>query len=63
MLLSYEAFLALSNEEQEAYFFRFADPLDYAAWLKAAKKAYEDDLTSIIVTGPVDLETLKTHEP
>ena len=57
-LLTYEEFLALSEDAQEAYFDEFADPLDYKAWLNAAKKEYEDNQTSVIITGPIDLGTL-----
>lgn len=57
-LLTYEEFLALSNEDQQAYFYLFADPVDYAQWLQQAQQEYEDRQISIIVTGPVDLETL-----
>lgn len=57
-LLTYKEFLALSNADQQAYFFLFADPLDYARWLRQAQQDYEDGKTSIVVTGPVDLETL-----
>lgn len=57
-LLTYEEFLSLSNEDQQAYFFCFEDPVQYAQWLRQAQQDYEDGKTSIIVTGPVDLETL-----
>lgn len=59
-LLTYEEFLALTPAEQQAYFFLFEDPLDYARWMQKAQQEYEDGQTSIIVTGPVDLSTLPT---
>lgn len=58
VLLTYEQFIQLSEDEQDAYFLQFADPRDYAAWLRKAKKEYEDNQTSIIITGPIDLSTL-----
>ena len=58
VLLTYEKFMQLSPAEQDAYFLQFADPRDYAAWLRAAKQEYENDQTSIIITGPIDLGTL-----
>lgn len=61
-LLTYEEFLSLSNEEQQAYFFLFADPLDYAAWLQQAQKEYQDSQQSIVITGPIDLSTLPTGD-
>lgn len=57
-LLTYEEFLALSNEDQQAYFFLFADPLDYALWLRQAQQDYEEGKTSVVVTGPVDLDDI-----
>ncbi len=57
-LLTYEEFLALSNAQQQAYFYLFEDPLKYAQWLQKAQQEYEDGKTSITVTGPVDLSTL-----
>lgn len=58
VLLTYEKFIQLSPAEQDGYFLQFADPRDYAAWLRAAKQEYEDNQTSIIITGPIDLSTL-----
>lgn len=57
-LLTYEEFLALSNAEQQAYFFCFDDPLDYAQWLRQAQQDYEEGKAEIVVTGPVDFGDL-----
>ncbi len=57
-LLTYEEFLALSNADQQAYFFCFDDPLDYAQWLRRAQQDYEAGKAEIVVTGPVDFGDL-----
>ncbi len=61
VLLTYEQFLQLSAAEQDAYFLQFVDPRDYSAWLRKAKEEYEDNQTSIIITGPIDLSTLPAN--
>lgn len=53
--ISYEAYLAMSPQQQEAYFLLFADPQDYIAWLNEAKLEYEKNQNTIIATGEVDL--------
>lgn len=61
--LTYEAYLALSVDEQEAYFDSFSDPREYTQWLKGAKKAWEEKQQSILVTGPVDMEQIAKEDP
>ncbi len=55
--ISYEEYLAMSGAEQEAYFAQFSDPMEYFAWLNAAKAEYDAKNPSIDIgaDGNIDL--------
>lgn len=50
-LLTYEEYMALSPEEQQAYFLSFEDPADYMAWFNQAKAEYEANKDDIVIGG------------
>ena len=56
----YEAYMALSPEEQQAYFLSFSSYTDFFAWFNAAKDAYEalQDRIEIGGDGNVDIGDL-----
>lgn len=47
----YEAYLALSGEEQQEYMNTFATPMDFIEWCKAKQAEHESHDTSIIASG------------
>ena len=53
--LTYEEFLALSDKDQEAYFYQYADPADYLAWLENAMAEYEATRSTIVAEGDVNI--------
>ena len=48
---AYEAFLAMSGAEQEAYMNTFPSPLDFIAWCKEAEAEHASHTNVITVTG------------
>ena len=53
--LSYEEYLAMTPAEQQAHYERFASLEAYIAWHNAALAEYEENQTSVEVTGPIDI--------
>lgn len=53
--LTYEEFLALSDKDQEAYFYQHADLSDYLAWLENAMAEYEATRSTIVAEGDVNI--------
>lgn len=58
--LTYEAYNAMSAEEQQAFYLSFADPQDFFDWYNAAKEDHEKNNGNIIIgeDGVIDLEDL-----
>ena len=50
-VLTYEAYMAMSAEQQQAYFESFADVQSFFAWYNAAKAEYEKENSSIEIGG------------
>ena len=55
---SYEAYLAMSPEQQLAYMNSFPQLESFIAWFDAAKAEYDENNQGIVVTGPIDLEQI-----
>ncbi len=53
--MTYEEYLALSGQEQAAYFQSFADPAEYFQWYNQAKADYDKKEVHDIEDGKVDL--------
>ncbi len=55
--ISYEEYIAMSGEEQEAYFMQFSDPMAFFVWLETAKAEYDAKNPSIDIgdDGNIDL--------
>lgn len=53
--LTYEEYLAMTPEQQQAHYEQFPSLEAYIAWHNAALKEYEDSQTSIEVTGGIDI--------
>ena len=55
--VSYEDFLKLSSDEQQAYADSFSTISDYITWFNSEKAKY-DNSQAIEITGPIDLGDL-----
>lgn len=55
--MNYLQYMALSNQEQQAFFDKYFsdDPLGFATWFQKVKQAYDDETPEIIATGPIDI--------
>ena len=53
--VTYEEYLAMSPYEQQAHYEQFASLEAYIAWHNAALAEYEENQTSIEVTGGIDI--------
>lgn len=51
VLLTYEAYMELTPEEQQKYFLSFPSYMEYVAWFEAAKATYEESLDRITLEG------------
>lgn len=61
-LCTYEEYLAMSAEDQMAYFKSFENIEDYFEWYNAAKAKYEAENPSVdIGDGGIDLDDYKTN--
>lgn len=58
--VTYEMYLAMSGEEQQAYFLTYENPADFFAWLNEGKAEYEAQNPSIEIggDGSIDLGDL-----
>lgn len=55
VVLTYEEYMALSPEEQQAYYESFPTLEEFIAWHNAALEEYEANNTVPVVTGPIDI--------
>lgn len=56
VLLTYSEYLALTPQEQHAYFLSFPSPADYVAWFDQAKAEYEASKDDIVIEGGGNLD-------
>lgn len=49
--VTYEEYNAMSDAEQEAFYYSFDSADDYFEWYNAAKKTYEDNRNDIVIGG------------
>lgn len=58
--VTYEMYIAMSGEEQQAYYSTFSSPAEFFAWLNAGKAEYEASNPSIEIggNGSIDLGDL-----
>lgn len=54
--VTYEMYLAMSGEEQQAYFLTYENPADFFAWLNAGKAEYEAQNPSIEIGGDSSID-------
>lgn len=53
--LSYEAYLAMTGDQQREFCDSFESISAFRGWLLAAKEAYDKENEAIEITGPIDL--------
>lgn len=55
--ITYEQYMALTAEQQQALFDRFflSDPPAFGVWFHKIKEEYDNQIPDVIATGPVDI--------